>query len=160
MADVSIDVLATVTGPAGQRVKDIYTFGKGVGEGVGNSIAEGGNVIRNVTEGATKGAYDVLKGKAMDKLAGIGNNKVPGLKQYGPGDNVGEIWKNGRVGFIKDALTGKNTHSSVSGIVRDQFTEAAKNAAQAQAQNIVTKPVDDNAKGWISSGFDYVFGKK
>ncbi len=46
VADVSIDVLATVTGPAGQRVKDIYTFGKGVGEGVGNSIAEGGNVIR------------------------------------------------------------------------------------------------------------------
>ena len=66
-ADVGVDVLATLTGPAGKKVKMAYTGLKEVGTGIGESIAEGGNVVDNVGRGLVRGGSNIIKDKLGDK---------------------------------------------------------------------------------------------
>jgi hypothetical protein len=69
-ADRAMDVLAKMTGPCGKTVKDVYTVSKGIGKGVGESITDldKGHILK----GAAEGGFDLLWGRAVDKLPSIG----------------------------------------------------------------------------------------
>ncbi len=143
VADQSINVLATVTGPVGGRVKDIYTVAKGTGEGLGKAIAEGKDYGKHILKGTAKGATDLIIGKVSDKAFGkiadkIGE-KTPLLKDYSPFNAKDPAWGEARAGFIKNALQGKGVSDPVSKMVRHKFTQGTKKAAQGWVQGKMGK---------------------
>ena len=80
-ADRSVDALAALTGPAGGRVKDLYTVGKRLGKGLGEMAASGGNVAKLV-KGGVEGALDLGFSKRVSKhpvMDRIFRGKVPSV---------------------------------------------------------------------------------
>ncbi len=105
--DVSVDLLSNVTGPVGKGIKNVYTVATNAGEGLGKSMAEGGNYTKNIMEGTTKGISDAVEGNL--------NGKIKAIYQVGKGV-VKETYKNGLSlknfgkGFVegtKDAVVDK-----------------------------------------------------
>ncbi len=133
VADKGVDILSTVTGPAGGRIKDVYTVAKGTAEGLGEGIAQGGDYLKNIGKGTAKGVVDLGLGKILDKVNQT--DKIPGFKDYNPGVE----WGDSRAGFIKDALKGSGVDESVRDIVRDRFKTGAKNVIQGTAQDAAVK---------------------
>lgn len=60
-ADIAIDGLAHVTGPAGQKVKLAYSAGKNLGSGVGGAIADPDNAAKHIAKGVLNAGADVVK---------------------------------------------------------------------------------------------------
>ncbi|MGI5880839.1 MAG: zinc-ribbon domain-containing protein [Syntrophomonadaceae bacterium] len=148
-ADKSIDVLSNVTGPAGGRVKDIYTVAKGTAEGLGQAYADGTSLVGGAAKGTLKGATDLGLGKIMDagagKITDLTGGKVPGFKEYTAFNPADDAWKNARTGFVKDALMGKGAvDDTVRDMVRDKFTTAGKNVLQGTVRDSLSKdPIMD-----------------
>jgi hypothetical protein len=65
-ADVAIDGLSYVTGPAGQKIKMVYTAGKSVATGVGEGMADPKNAVKHIAKGIIEGGTEVLKDKFGD----------------------------------------------------------------------------------------------
>jgi phosphopantetheine adenylyltransferase len=95
VADVSIDVLSKVTGPAGQSVKLCYLGLKGVGSGVGEGLA-GGDMAKNVLKGAVGGLSDIVK----DKIGGKFGTAVQNIYTIGS-----EAGKGALDAALKDGAT-------------------------------------------------------
>jgi len=172
VADKSIDVLEKVTGPAGATIKKVYVFSSGVAEGVGHAMGDG-QWGTHLTDGAIKGTKDLVLSTVTDKVFGVVGDKlslknVPGFKDYVPFNAKDAAWgsKNGiikaviggegaRVGFVKDAILGKDSVSdAVSGIVKDRFGTAIKHTIQNTIQTEITKnlPVVNNLNHKVGDG--------
>ena len=73
-ADIGVDVLEKVTGPAGKTIKKAYVFTKGVASGAGEAMADPANATSHIIKGTIKGAGDLAKEFTDSQLAkdGIG----------------------------------------------------------------------------------------
>lgn len=60
-ADVGVDALEKITGPAGKTIKKVYVGGKGLAGGVGEAWADPENASSHIAKGVIKGAGDVAK---------------------------------------------------------------------------------------------------
>ena len=69
-ADVAIEGLSYVTGPAGQKVKLAYTAGKEAASGVGEAMADPRNAKAHIAKGIIKASTEVVK----DKFGAAGKN--------------------------------------------------------------------------------------
>ena len=62
-ADIAVEGLATVTGPAGQQIKLAYTAGKAVAGGMGEGMADPKNAAKHLAKGILNAGTEVLKDK-------------------------------------------------------------------------------------------------
>jgi len=60
-ADVGVDALEKITGPAGKTIKKVYVGGKGLAGGLGEAWADPENASSHIAKGIIKGAGDVAK---------------------------------------------------------------------------------------------------
>lgn len=65
-ADVAIDGLALVTGPAGQKIKLAYKAGKNLAEGMGEGMADPQNAGKHLIKGALGAATEVITDRLGD----------------------------------------------------------------------------------------------
>ena len=154
--DRSIDVLANVTGPAGRTVKNVYTVVKGTGEGIGQAMADGTDIVKGAVVRTERGAVDLGLNVLGDKSTGALGEILPSLDP-----KAGVDWSGARTGFIKDALTGHGVDATVKGMVRDRFTTTGDQATESWGIDTVAKPVKDalmGAGGAVASGARAVAG--
>jgi hypothetical protein len=102
-ADIGVDILSKVTGPAGQTIKTAYTGLKGVAGGVGEGLANG-DMSKNVLKGAVGGLSDIIKDKVggdyvKGKLGETGTKIAQGA--YTIGSEAGK-------GALEAGLDGKD----------------------------------------------------
>lgn len=131
-ADIAIDTLANVTGPAGKTVKTAYLGLKGVAGGVGEGMASG-NYAANIAKGVWKGAKDMVKEELGDK------------------DKYGKYAK-GLFNLGAETLEGAATgYAQGKGIVRGAVSGAMKGTVEAVGDALLSpkKPiqVDWSKKG-------------
>ena len=86
-ADVAIDALSHITGPAGKQIKLAYTAGKGVASGLGEGLADPKNAGKHLAKGIIGAVTEVAKDKFQDgrltskmkgALAGMANESLQG----------------------------------------------------------------------------------
>jgi len=116
-ADVGVDLLATVTGPAGQKVRTAYMGLSEVGQGVGESIADGGNVVDNVGRGVLRGADKIARDRLGNKdrygrytkhIYSVGSDAVQGgYSAYRDGESILEGAAGGAGRSVVDAASGE-----------------------------------------------------
>jgi len=116
-ADIGVDVLATVTGPAGQKVRTAYMGLSEVGQGVGESMAEGGNVVDNVGRGLLRGGDKIVRDRLGNKdrygrytghIYNVGSDAVQGgYTAHREGESVLDGAMGGAGQGILDAASGE-----------------------------------------------------
>ena len=103
-ADVGVDALEKITGPAGKVIKKAYVGGKGLGSGVGEAMADPANATSHIIKGTIKGAGDVAKEFTDNQLIKDGINIASETVQGGIDSyQKGESMISGAVGGIKKA---------------------------------------------------------
>lgn len=109
-ADVAVEGLAYVTGPAGQKVKLAYKAGKALGTGVGEGMADPKNASKHLAKGLLNAGTEVIKDKLGD-------------------DNP---WKKAAVNVLNEGTQGA-IDSSIKGedITKGAFKGAIKGAVDA-----------------------------
>jgi len=132
-ADVTIDILAGVTGPAGKTVKRGYGIIKNVTGGMSEGHHDGTGMWKGAKKGAGKAAVDVAFDAAKGKLGKMTNGKIPGLPAKGP-KSLKELAKikpgNLTELDMKNRLINQTIISSVTG------------AGQSQAESkVITDPI-------------------
>lgn len=150
-ADLGVDVLAGITGPAGKTVKSFYTVGKGLGKGVGLAIRDGGNVAANIASGAGEGVFDLATGVVTDKITGfVGksfNNKIPLFHDYNPGI---ELAGKTEAGYVKDIFLNKILiNSANTEAIRQGIETSIKGTVQGFVQGQGTSYGTDLVKNII-----------
>lgn len=109
-ADVAVEGLAYVTGPAGQKVKLAYKAGKALGTGVGEGMADPKNASKHLAKGLLNAGTEVIK------------------------DRLGEDnpWKKAAVNVLNEGAQGA-IDSSIKGedITKGAFKGAIKGAVDA-----------------------------
>lgn len=118
-ADIGVDALEKVTGPAGKTIKKVYVASKGVAGGLGEAYADPANASTHIAKGIVKGGGDLAKtfaGDADKKLLEEGIGLVSEVSQgaidsYQKGESVvkgmGKGVKNTLVDVIVDRGMGK-----------------------------------------------------
>lgn len=135
-ADVGVDLLGSLTGPAGKQISVGYKILKGAAGGLGQGYADGGGYAGKILEGTGKGVADAVIDGALKKAGGAmsaGKGNIPGLKDYNPGVD----WGKAKVGSLGKMLTGKGYDGAVTDMVRDRVTTAAKGAGQSAGQGFI-----------------------
>ena len=99
-ADIGVDVLANVTGPAGKTIKKIYVGGKAFGSGVGEAYADPENAASHIAKGSIKAAGDVAKEFTDNQYVKDGINIVSETSQgavesYQKGEDLSKGMKKG-----------------------------------------------------------------
>lgn len=82
-ADLGVNILAVVTGPAGQRIKSIYETGGILADHLGGAIADGkvrDHAIGAITDVASKKLTDMMKDKIFDGTKWAGGKVIDGAK--------------------------------------------------------------------------------
>lgn len=109
-ADVAIEGLSYVTGPAGQKIKLAYTAGKAVAGGMGEGMADPKNAAKHLAKGILSAGTEVVKDKfGSDKpwqaaAAGILNEGLQsGLDASIKGENVVDAMGKGLTKGVFDA---------------------------------------------------------
>lgn len=86
-ADIAIEGLSHITGPAGKQIKLAYTAGKSVASGVGEGLADPKNAGKHIAKGVIGAVTEVAKEKFQDgrltskmksALAGMANEAAQG----------------------------------------------------------------------------------
>ncbi len=133
-ADVSVDMLANMTGPQGKAYKAIYTTVKGAAGGASNAYFTGASVSRGALRGTLEGGVDAALGAVTDKLSDgitkVTKNKLPGFWDYevkspfSGGDRPGEMVKSvlGIQGNYSDSMR-KNVFDAGKGLVQSKFQD-------------------------------------
>lgn len=103
-ADIGVDALEKVTGPAGKVIKKAYVGGKGLGSGVGEAMADPSNAASHIIKGTVKGAGDLAKEFTDSQLIKDGINIASetvqgGIDSYQKGESLAD----GLMGGIKKA---------------------------------------------------------
>lgn len=112
-ADVLIEGLSHVTGPAGQQVKLAYTAGKNIASGMGEGMADPKNAAKHLAKGILSAGTEVLKDKFggdekpwQAAATGILNEGLQsGLDASIKGEDVGEAMGKGLTKGVFDAGT-------------------------------------------------------
>lgn len=109
-ADIAIDGLSNVTGPAGKNLKLAYTAGKSIAGGMGEGMADPKNAAKHLAKGILNAGTEVLKDKfGNDKpwqaaATGILNEGLQsGLDASIKGENVREALGKGLTKGVFDA---------------------------------------------------------
>jgi hypothetical protein len=109
-ADIAIDGLSNVTGPAGKNLKLAYTAGKAIASGVGEGMADPKNAAKHLAKGILNAGAEVLKDKFGDDkpwqaaATGILNEGLQsGLDASIKGENVGQALGKGLTKGVFDA---------------------------------------------------------
>jgi hypothetical protein len=109
-ADIAVEGLSYVTGPAGQQIKLAYTAGKAVASGMGEGMADPKNAAKHLAKGILNAGTEVLKDKfGSDKpwqaaATGILNEGLQsGLDAAIKGESVTEALGKGLTKGVADA---------------------------------------------------------
>lgn len=109
-ADVAVEGLSYVTGPAGQKIKLAYKAGKEVASGMGEGMADPKNASKHLAKGILKAGTEVLKDKFGDDkpwqaaATGILNEGLQsGLDASIKGENVVDAMGKGLTKGVFDA---------------------------------------------------------
>lgn len=114
-ADVAIEGLSHVTGPAGKTIKTIYGGAKGVASGMGEGMADPKNAAKHLAKGILNGATSVVSDKFDDAskpwqkaASGILNEGLQaGLDASIKGESVTDALGKGLTKGVVDAGVGK-----------------------------------------------------
>lgn len=92
-ADIGVDTLEKVTGPAGKVIKKTYVLTKGVAGGVGEAMADPANATSHIIKGSIKGGGDLAKEFTDNQWAKDGIGFVSEVSQgaidsYQKGENL------------------------------------------------------------------------
>lgn len=92
-ADIGVDVLEKVTGPAGKAIKKTYVFTKGFAGGAGEAMADPANATSHIIKGTIKGAGDLAKEFTENQWAKDGIGLTSEVSQgavdsYQKGENI------------------------------------------------------------------------
>jgi hypothetical protein len=142
VVDRGIDLLGGMTGPKGKGIKAGYLFLKGVGSGLGESIASG-DVQRGdyskIAKGAGEGVIDVLSDRLSDVAKSMGG--FPNPRNWGRHDPRGLLKLSKKPGgeYIKHTFT-EQVGNAVADWGFDVAVEPGKDAIK-QALSI-KEPVD------------------
>lgn len=125
-ADVGVDVLATMTGPAGQTIKKTYTVGKNMATRLSEAVNSNDPNKQSISGAIAMAGFDSLADLTQDALGGKG---------WQISSNVGsEVFKNG----MQNLYDGK-----------EFFEGAGQSALQGTAKGIIDKiggALTDNQK--------------
>lgn len=130
-ADIGVDALEKVTGPAGKVIKKAYVAGKGVGGGVGEAWADPENATSHIIKGSIKGAGDLAKEftdnqKIKDGINIVSETAQGAIDSYQKGESPTEGIKKGLlkagVEAVGDRLTDKFLPNSARDIDFGKYT--------------------------------------
>lgn len=113
-ADIAVDGLSYVTGPAGKQIKLAYKAGKSIASGMGEGMADPKNASKHLAKGILNAGTEVLKDKFGDDkpwqaaATGILNEGLQsGLDASIKGENVVDAMGKGLTKGVFDAGTDK-----------------------------------------------------
>lgn len=123
-ADIGVDTLEKVTGPAGKAIKKAYVAGKGVAGGVGEAWADPDNATSHIIKGTIKGAGDLAKEYTDNQWVKDGINIVSETSQgaidsYQKGESPTEGVKKGLIKAGVDAVGDRLTDKLLPNTSRD-----------------------------------------
>lgn len=181
-ADVGVDILSTITGPAGKMIKGIYETTNILVDHADGAIQDGkykDHVIGAVSDLASKKATDMLKdkvgggadwikGKAADKLGKVIPSTVKNKISQGIGSVSNKIFGTGNTSYgsgpdlgrasitttIKSALGAGD--SDLGGHVRKKIWDGAKDWTDDKAKDCIRDQfIKTTTGGKIEGGEDY-----
>lgn len=142
-ADLGVDVLSNVTGPAGQNIKKIYTVTKDLSKNMSEGYASGTGVWEGAKKGAAEAATDLVLDYGTGKITDLTGGKIPGLKKFeNAGNDFG--YDERSLSYIKNVLTAKPDDAAdelKQIIMKNAFKNAGKSTAQGFGQGYVTDPI-------------------
>lgn len=149
--DTIINVGATMTGPAGARVKDAYNIAKGAAGRGSEAFATGGSVkdiVKSAGAGAVEGSIDVL-GDHVEDMVGLTSLEGVGKKAT---TYAGQSFFAGAKAVVSGAIDGKTPKE----IVNDAKEAAAKKAINNLYGELVdaagNKLVSKQTQKWVKDG--------
>ncbi|MCL7413994.1 MAG: hypothetical protein M8353_10345, partial [ANME-2 cluster archaeon] len=134
-ADVSIDVLSTLTGPAGQAVKTAYTVTKDVTKNMSESYVKGESMVTGALKGAGEAAVDITLDKFGGALVDKFGGKIPGFGKFESTVDYGKVSVSAFTKLVKETA-----EEGTKNIARENFKEAGKNGLQGQFQGELWYP--------------------
>lgn len=149
--DTIINVGATMTGPAGARVRDAYNIAKGAAGRGSEAFATGGSVkdiVKSAGAGAVEGSIDVL-GDHVEDMVGLTSLEGVGKKAT---TYAGQSFFAGAKAVVSGAIDGKTPKE----IVNDAKEAAAKKAINNLYGELVdaagNKLVSKQTQKWVKDG--------
>lgn len=149
--DTIINVGATMTGPAGARVRDAYNIAKGAAGRGSEAFATGGSVkdiVKSAGAGAVEGSIDVL-GDHVEDMVGLTSLEGVGKKTT---TYAGQSFFAGAKAVVSGAIDGKTPKE----IVNDAKEAAAKKAINNLYGELVdaagNKLVSKQTQKWVKDG--------
>lgn len=130
-ADIGVDVLEKVTGPAGKTIKKAYVAAKGAAGGLGEAYADPANASSHIAKGIIKGAGDLAKEFTDNQLVkdGIGlasETSQGAVESYQKGEPIAtgieKGLKKAAVDIVVDRLTNKVLPNSARDIDFGSYT--------------------------------------
>lgn len=122
-ADVMVEGLSHVTGPAGQQIKLAYKAGKQLGSGVGNAMADPNNAGKHLAKGTIGAVTEVVK----DKVGGDSPFKA----------SLANTINEGVQGGLDAAIAGKDVLEGTVGGLQKGAVDAFVDAKLDQAKKFV-----------------------
>jgi hypothetical protein len=166
-ADTGVNILAVVTGPAGQKIKSIYETAGVIADHAGGAIADGkirDHTIGAITDVASKKLTDMMKDKIFDGTKWAGGKVIDGAKSAAgkvgnalPGQISGGISSisgkvSGGIDSISRKIFGPGTgdlsdlgHSSVTTTIKSIIGTGDKSG---QVRKIIWEGGKDLGKDW------------
>lgn len=123
-ADVGVDVLEKVTGPAGKAIKKAYVATKGVAGGLGEAWADPENATSHIVKGAIKGAGDLAKEftenqNIKDGIGFISEVSQGAITSYQKGEDLSKGFKDGMFKAAVDAGADRTVNKFLPNTSRD-----------------------------------------
>lgn len=123
-ADIGVDALEKVTGPAGKAIKKTYVFTKGLAGGAGEAMADPSNATSHIIKGTIKGAGDLAKEFTENQWVkdGIGLTSEVGqgaVDSYQKGENITSGMFKGAQKAAVDAVGDRLTDKFLPNSARD-----------------------------------------
>lgn len=160
IADVGVDVLSNLTGPAGKSIKEAYTGFKGVAGGLGEGMASWdgkkgfwnnvGTLGQKTASGAVGGLSDIIK----DKIGGHYTEKFGSEAVGKAAQNIYNVGAEAGKEVLVSVLEGpKKGESYIQNIVTAGFKGAQKGALDSSL-NVIADGLMPGAKS-LPEGLDW-----
>nr|MCR5356554.1 hypothetical protein [Lachnospiraceae bacterium] len=157
-ADIAIDVLGEISGPAGKKLKSAYKFIKPGLKNVNEAVVNGKDALdtfQALSQGLTEGAFNYLQDHTegmTNFLTSVGTDTIKaGLDAYCSGDNVGDA-------MLKSFT--QSAYNNAAGAAFDYLGGKAVNFANAKLTAKSTKEIGGfiHHQGKGGLGFNYHMG--
>lgn len=180
VADVGIDALEQLTGPAGKIIKRTYVAAKGVASGVGEAWADPANATSHIIKGTVKGSADFVKElvesqNIKDAIGYTSEITQEFISSYQKGENLSTGFKTGFVKATVDTVVDRAVNKFLPDTDMDKYDygkhslkEIYKNIAitkkatlQSHFNDSIKKSIKNNTINQVKNlpkGEGFVFG--